>query len=220
MAHDFGNQGTVLSGVEASTTKGAGILPELPRSNFYLMHHPEGWEPVEDSEGNWEWLPTLKRLLLKPGVNGVRGGGGQIDDSFARVGFADRGWTILDRQLGYVTRYPCRRGYSYYLTWDTPSKVGRRLIVRHDSEGYNEFRRELVTSGTVPAPVAEILEGILETYSNQINRNSKDIHIPTVKAKIEATQELIDGASAAAAVLTGKPKAKPRRRRSKPEVTA
>jgi len=178
------------------------------------MHHPEGWEPVETTAGTWEWLPVLKRLLLKPGVNGVRGGGGQIDDSFARVGFADRGWTILDRQLGYVTRYPCRRGYSYYLTWDVPSKVGRRLIVRHDSEGYNEFRRELVTSGAVEMPVSEILEGILETYSNQINRNSKDIHIPTVKAKIESTKDLIKGATAAAAELTGKPKAKRTRRRS------
>jgi len=214
MAHDFGSTGTVLSGAEASTTKGAGVLPELPRSNFYLMHHPEGWEPVETTAGTWEWLPVLKRLLLKPGVNGVRGGGGQIDDSFARVGFADRGWTILDRQLGYVTRYPCRRGYSYYLTWDVPSKVGRRLIVRHDSEGYNEFRRELVTSGAVEMPVSEILEGILETYSNQINRNSKDIHIPTVKAKIESTKDLIKGATAAAAELTGKPKAKRTRRRS------
>ena len=54
MSYDFGSVGTVVSGVEASPNPQAHILPELPRSNFYLMHNPEGWEPVQRDDGGWE----------------------------------------------------------------------------------------------------------------------------------------------------------------------
>lgn len=213
MAHDFGSMGTVVSGAAASTTPGANILPEMPRANFYLMHNPEGWEPVKLDDGGWEWLPVLKRLLIKPGVNGVRGGKGGADDSQARMGYQDRGWTILSRELGYIMRYPCKRGYSYYLTWDKPIKAGKRLVVRHDAEGYNDFRRSLIEDGLISAPIPEVLVGVLESYQKQIDRNAKDIHIPTVKAKIDEAQALITGAREAAAELTSK--TKPKRTRAK-----
>lgn len=210
MAHDFGSIGTVVSGAEAAPNPRASVLPEHPRAKFYLMHNPNGWEPVKREDGSWEWLPVLKRLICKPGVNGVRGTKGGIDDSQARIGYQDRGWTILDRQLGYLTRYPCRRGYTYYLTWDQPIKAGRRVIVRHDSQGYNDFRRSLVEEGMLRAPLPEILIGILDQYQKQIDRNAKDIHIPAVKAKIDQAQELLDGAGA----IINKP-AKPKRARAK-----
>lgn len=213
MAHDFGSVGTVVEGVEASRNPRAHILPEAPRANFYLMHNPQGWEPNKLDDGTWEWLPVLKRLMIKPGVNGVRGTRNGVDDGQARMGYQDRGWTILPRDLGYITRYPCRRGYSYYLTWDQPIKAGNRLVVRHDAEGYNEFRRGLVESGAVPMPVPEVLIARLQDYQKQINRNAKDVHIPTVKAKVDAAQELIDGAKKAAKDLAPKPK--PTRRRTK-----
>ena len=208
MSYDFGSVGTVVKGAEASTDPSAHILPELPRSNFYLMHNPEGWEPVQRDDGGWEWLPVLKKLLIKPGVNGVRSTRSGSDDSQARIGFQDRGWTILNRDLGYITRYPCRKGYTYYLTWDKPIKAGRRVVIRHDEEGYNDFRRSLVIEGLIPKPVPEILTAILQSHQKVIDRNAKDIHIPAVKAKIEETQDLIDGAKMAANALTGKPKAK------------
>lgn len=210
MAHDFGQIGTVVSGAEASTNPAAAILPELPRAKFYLMHNPQGWEPVQREDGGWEWLPVLKRLICKPGVNGVRGTKGGIDDSQARIGFQDRGWTILDRQLGYLTRYPCKRGHTYYLTWDKPIKAGRRVIVRHDSKGYNDFRRSLVADGLIKTPVPEVLIGILDQFQRQIDRNAKDIHIPAVKAKIDEAQAVLDGAGA---IVNGQ--AKPKRTRAK-----
>ena len=219
MAHEFGSAGTVVAGVEASSNPRAHILPESPRPNFYLMHSPQGWEPNKLEDGTWEWLPVLKRLLLKPGVNGVRMAGGTIDDSQARIGYQDRGWTIIDRRLGYVTRYPCRGGNSYYLTWDEPIKAGRRLVVRHDAEGYNDFRRSLVEDGVISPPVPEVLAAILQDYHKQIDRNSKDVHIPIVKAKIDSTKDLIKGATAAAAKVAPKPKPKRRRTRAKKAAT-
>jgi len=219
MAHDFGSSGVVLTGAAASTKPGANILPGTPRPNFFLMHNPQGWEPNQREDGSWEWLPILKQLLIKPGVNGVRSTGNGIDHSQARIGFQDRGWTILDRELGYVTRYRSRGGPSYYLTWDEPVKAGNRLVVRHDAEGYNEFRRSLVEDGIIKMPIPEILEARLEDYRKQINRNAKDVHIPSVKAKVEAAQKLVDGAGEAAKKAAPKPKPKRRRTRAKKAVS-
>lgn len=199
MAHDFTSSGTVLSGANASTDPSATKLPEWGKPDFYLMHYPTAWEAVEVSPGEYEWLPKLKPLLLQPGVNGVRAlRGGGTDDSAARMNFMDRGWKILSRDLGYVVRYPARRGHSHYARWDIPHVMGNRVIVRRDDEEYNEFRRDLVLNGVLEAPEPEALELILEDMGTRINRNAQQIHLPTVAAKVEKTKAKIAGAKKAA----------------------
>lgn len=213
MAHDFSDQGTVVSGPAASTRPGAQRLPEMPRPDFYLMHHPERWEPVETEGGDWEWLPKLKRLLLVPGVNGVRATAGGVDDSHARINFENQGWHLLPRDLGYVVRYPCRTAApSHYTLWDTPVVMGRRVVLRHDTEGYNQFRRELVTSGTIPPPEPEALEVILNDLQHRIDRNSAQIHVPLAKAVVDKATAKRAGARKAATKAAKKPA--PRKRRT------
>ena len=202
MAIDFSESGKVVQGAEASTRPGATVVPEMPRCDFYLMHHPEGWELNERPDGEWEWLPRLKPLFLQPGINGVRQVRGGMDDSAARISFQDRGWTILDRKLGYVTKYPCRRGHSSYLTWDIPKVMGRRVIVRHDAEGYADFRRSLLENGTIPAPEPEALEAILHELDKRIERGGKSIHIPGVKAQVDKDEKKRTAGKKAAAKAT------------------
>jgi hypothetical protein len=202
MAHDFSNSGTLVSGPEASTRPGATKLPELPRKDFHLMHNPESWELAQREDGEWEWLPRLKCLYLVPGINGVRQVKGGIDDSPARLAYQDRGWTVIDRALGYVTKYPCARGQSAYLTWDRPHVMGRKIIIRHDAPGYAAFRRGLIENGTIQAPEPEALEAILHQLDKRIDRAGKSIHIPGVKARVEADQAKLDGAKKAAKKAT------------------
>lgn len=208
MAHDFSNAGTVVSGPEASTRPGAAKLPELPRHDFHLMHNPENWEVCQREDGEWEWLPRLKCLYLVPGINGVRQVKGGIDDSPARLAFKDRGWTIIDRDLGYVTKYPCARGKSSYLTWDRPHVMGRKIIVRHDAAGYAAWRRGLVEDGTIPTPEPEALEAILHQLDRRIERAGKSVHIPGVKARVDADTAKLDGAKKAAKKATTKKRKK------------
>lgn len=206
MAHDFSDTGTVISGSRADTRPGAARLPELPRKDFYLMHHPESWEAVQREDGEWEWLPRLKPLYLTPGINGVRQVKGGVDDGPARLMYQDRGWTILPRTLGYVTKYPCARGDSSYLTWDTPHVMGRKIIIRHDAEGYADFRRGLLETGTIKPPEPEALEAILHQLDRRIDRAGKSVHIPGVKARVESDQAKLDGAKKAAKKATTKKK--------------
>ena len=219
MAHDFGQAGEVLTGAKAETRPGATLLPGFPQSDFYLMHHPNSWEPVETADGDWEWLPKLKQLLLKPGVNGVRSTpGGGVDDSQARINFQNRGWTILPRDLGYVVRYQCRGGGSHYALWDTPHKMGNRVVTRHDPDRYNEFRRELVVSGVIKAPEPEALEIVLDDLQHRLNRNAINVHVPTVAAKIKKTEAKLDGAKAAVSKTTKKKPARKRTRKAPANV--
>ncbi len=205
MAIDFSQSGTVVTGATADTRPGAGVLPENPRPDFYLMHHPESWELNERSDGEWEWLPRLKPLFLTPGVNGVRQLKGGVDDAGARIQVQEQGFQVLDRGLGYVTKYPCRRGMSSYLTWDVPTLLGKRLIVRHDGEGYTSWRRSLLEDGTIPAPQPEALEAILHELGQRIERGGKSIHIPGVKAEVEKNEKKrAAGKKAATKVTTRK----------------
>ena len=189
MAIDFSESGKVVQGPEASTRPGATTIPEMPRCDFYLMHHPENWELRARPDGDYEWLPRLKLLFLQPGINGVRQVRGGMDDSAARISFQDRGWTILDRKLGYVTKYPCRRGQSSYLTWDTPHVMGRKVIVRHDADGYADWRRTLLENGTIQTPEPEALEAILHELDKRIERAGKAIHIPGVRVQVEKDEK-------------------------------
>ena len=189
MALDFSQSGTVVTGAAADTRPGAGVLPENPRPDFYLLHHPESWELNERSDGEWEWLPRLKFLKLTPGVNGVRQVKGGVDDAGARIMMEGRGFSLIARNLGYVTKYPCRRGMSSYLTWDVPALLGKRLIVRHDGEGYADWRRSLLENGTIAPPQPEALAAILHRLDKRIERGGKSIHIPGVKAEVEKNEK-------------------------------
>ena len=212
MAHDFSNSGQVLTGPASSTAPGADRLPELPRPDFYMMHHPDSWEAVETSPDQWEWLPKLKRLLLVPGVNGVRAVRGGMDDGQARINFEKQGFKILPRALGYVTKYTARNGRpTYFATWERPVALGNRVAVRMDHDENIEFRRALLTDGVVEPPEPESLEIVLEDLQQRINRNGTQIHIPGAKKVVDKAEAKKAGATKAKAKAVKK--AKPVRRR-------
>ena len=193
-------------------------MPENPRADFYLMHHPQAWEPVETQAGVWEWLPKLKRFLLVPGVNGVRAVRGGVDDGPARINFERQGFKILPRDLGYVTKYTARNGRPpYYASWEIPVALGTRVAVRMDADHYLEFRRGLVESGMVPQPEPEALEIVLEDLQHRINRNGTQIHIPGAKAVVDKATAKKAGATKAKAQAAKKPT--PRKRRTTKKST-
>ena len=217
MAHDFSNSGQVLTGPATGTTPGAERLPEAPRPDFYMMHHPDSWEPVEVEPDQWEWLPKLKKLLLVPGVNGVRSSGrGGVDDGPARINFERQGFKILPRDLGYVTRYTARNGRpTFFASWEIPVAIGNRVALRLDEDHYLEFRRSLVESGLVAPPEPEALDIVLEDLKHRINRNGTQIHIPGAKAVVDKATAKKAGATKAKAKATKKTTTTRKRRTTK-----
>jgi len=188
MPHSFDNLGTTVT--TSSRSVGATVLPMRAEPDFTLGHYPTEWEMVE-TENGLEWLPRLKKLALVPGVNGVRQTRNGVDDRIARTTYTDQGWTLIPRDLGYVTAYPTTSGTTYLLTWDRPKRLGNRCIVKHDDQGFNDFRRSLIEGGVIERPDPDALEAIAERLRRTIARNEKNAHIAGVAEKIEADRELL-----------------------------
>ena len=188
MPHSFDNLGTTVT--TSSRSVGATVLPMRAEPDFTLGHYPTEWEMVE-TENGLEWLPRLKKLALVPGVNGVRQTRNGVDDRIARTTYTDQGWTLIPRDLGYVTAYPTTSGTTYLLTWDRPKRLGNRCIVKHDDQGFNAFRRSLIEGGVIERPDPDALEAIAERLRRTIARNEKNAHIAGVAEKIEADRELL-----------------------------
>ena len=188
MSHNFQDLGTPIT--TSTRAVGSTVLPMRRTPDFTLGHYPTEWEMVE-TENGLEWLPRLKKLALVPGVNGVRQTRNGVDDRIARTTYADRGWTLIPRELGYVTAYPTTSGTTYLLTWDVPKRLGNQCILKHDGPGYNAFRRSLIVDGIIERPDPDALEAITERLRRTISRNEKNAHLAGVADKLEADRELL-----------------------------
>lgn len=160
-------------------------ITEYSNSPFYLMHHPFQWELVATDKG-FEWLPTFSRLNEEAGVNGVVQTRTGVDSSHSRVKFMERGYHILEREFGYITRYQTKHGGWYYcLIWDIPKIIANQTFWNHDVDGYNEFRQQLIQTGVIEKPEMEIIELKIREVDRRIDRRLKNQHIPEIKKEID-----------------------------------
>ena len=167
-------------------------IPERPNAPFYWMHLPTMWEITRDEKGNPEWLPTFSTLYEIPGVQGVRDGKYGPDSQGARLAAMDRGFTILDRDLDYVSRWECKTGgYYYESVFATPKIIGGKIIWKTDRKAYNEFRRSLIAGGLIDPPDSDILDLKIEDMRRKIDRHVQNQHIPEIKTKIENIRAMI-----------------------------
>jgi hypothetical protein len=181
-----------------------------PNAPYYLMHHPAQWELVIEND-KAEWLPTFSSLYEIAGVNGVQSTPAGPDSTMARVHYMDKGFTILPQELGYQTRYPTRMGGYYYTSiWDEPKQVGTKLFWSTDEAAYNQWRRDLLESGTIAPPEPEILELLVERHEKRIERNISMQHIPEIAKKLDDMREQLTAMQQATGV-TPEPTTKKRK---------
>ena len=165
-------------------------ITEYSNEPFYLMHNPLQWELIATDDG-FEWLPCFSQLNEGAGVNGVVQTRNGVDSSHARVKFMEKGFQILDREFGYITRYPTKHGGWYYsLIWDVPKIIANQTFWNHDSSGYNQFRKNLVLTGVIERPEPEVIELKIRQIDRRIDRRLKNQHIPEIKKEIDKLYEL------------------------------
>ena len=187
-----------------------------PAPPFFLIFNPGEWE-LGDIDGRPVWLPQLAILWEVPGVNNVRGTRGGADSSMARMKLAEQGQTVLDQSLGYVKRLPARGGrWHHCLTWDHTRQIGNKTLTRHDDQGFNRWRLELLENGTIPKPDPEVLEITIERLSDRVRRHASRANIPGVKAKLDRDQSRLDSARQAIAELRAPPPVKAKKARKAP----
>lgn len=175
-------------------TAWTGVKPQIeiptlnvrPNCPFFLMHSAFNWELVNTVDDTWEWLPTFSKLNEMAGVNGVVQTKSGVDSSHSRIKFMEQGYTILDRELEYIARYPTRfGGYFYGLKWNRPKTIGQQTFWKMDNDSYNAWRRMLIEIGYIQLPEDEIIELLLRNVDRRINRRIHNQHVPEVKAQIE-----------------------------------
>lgn len=178
---------------------------------FFLSHHPFQWELVQTADDVFEWLPTFSKINEMAGVNGVQHTPSGVDSTVTRMKMSDKGHTILEREFGYVTRYPSKQGGFYYaMKWDVPKIIGNKTFWKHDEQGYNEWRKLLISEGIIERPEIEIIELKLNDIDRKIDRRLKNQHIPEIKKEIDGLYEIKRQMKSAFDLLWNKPKSKKR----------
>lgn len=199
-------------------TKSAGggdTLNAPPNYQFIYMHSPHGWELVRDEAGDYEWLPTLKRFQLRPGVNGIKQTRrGRVDYVNARARFESNGWRFIAQdevEGGYLVEYEGRSGPVYEDRFTTPRSLGvganARILWDFDQDAFDDFRRGLKEILGEPDPSVIDLKTAIQT--RRAVRRVKNVHIPAVAAHVEAEQDKLD------AMKKSRPKRKRAPRKSK-----
>lgn len=189
---------------EGEYVQGEGVVDLKPlrtggTSKFRFMVHPEQWEWVAP----YGWLPHIKRFSRQPGVNGVKhdNKGG---DTLAVAQKMEEGFQFIDYQQ-------TQDGKSYMMAnsnttsgkplhhdrWYSFKQIGNRVFPKRDREGYNEWRKWLVTEGIIDAPDPDVLRAILGTKYDNITRTQALQHLPELKAKRTANKKKLEAAEAA-----------------------
>jgi hypothetical protein len=179
------------------------------------MHNAYGWEMIE-TDGEFEWLPLIKKFALRPGVNGVKQTRKGVDYLNSKVTFEQNGWTFImpeDVDGGYLVEYEGRWGKVYADKWSTPRSLGpgqnAKIIWDHDREAWNDFRRSLVPKLGPPDP--SIIDMKVTLQGKRARRRERETHIPSVAADVKKQAAKLDAMKASKPKRTRRKKAAPKK---------
>lgn len=145
-------------------------------AGWIAMAHPDMWEIVRGAEGDWHILPDLKRLMLIPGLNGMRttrGADGRkvADPRFLITEMVSRGYVEVPsvdvvagdmRQPHYCVRYPTKDGVTHLWAWELPEVThSQRSRTVTDRAAQVAFLRWVASDLLkMEGPPEDILEGM------------------------------------------------------------
>lgn len=179
----------------------SGQAPRLPvRSNFpiFLKHHGKSWRfeyltikgkgKAKDKKVG-VWLPDIQTEYERPGVNGIRTDGRNIDSSLRHANLNREGFTvILPHQADFLRVYPARGGKYYTTKFFKLENVAGELMKSLDRTGWATFRIELIKDGKIKPPHPTILERIRIQRARHVDRYIRQQHIPELAVKMKAIE--------------------------------
>ena len=205
--------------------------PRLPSSipaapPFYYMTHPFSWWFHQEGDGAGEWLPSLLRMVVDPGVNGVRQ---DRSTTPARTMATERGCTVIeysDPRLGtwqdYVQVFETRNGRRVHRSmFESVRVIAGRVRWRQDRDEYIAFLRHLIDSGVVAPIDPDVVDELTSRERNKLSRlHQRSVRNPadtSLKARVDSQSARIDAMLSADAVRSPVP-TEPKKRRRKTKV--
>lgn len=155
---------------------------KVPPPKFVYVTYPRSWSWAGPEHG---FLPDLKRVVAKPGCNGV---GEDLDMSRVLAGVSSKGGTYIrpgDERLGeyadYVRYYTTRDGRRWYVDfcevatvlpndevlWDTGEEVQAQWLA---------FRAAVRDSGIISPMLVQIYEALHARQKREVNGLAARIH--------------------------------------------
>lgn len=195
----------------------SGQTPRLPvRANFpiFLKHHGKGWRfEYLTSKGKGKaadktigaWLPNIQLEYERPGVNGIRTDGRNIDSTLRHANLNKDGYTvILPHQADFLRVYPAQNGKYYTTKFFKLENIAGELIKTLDKEAWAEFRIQLILDGVIRQPHPTILERIRIQRARHIDRYIRQQHIPELATKMKSIEAEVKGMSEATKLIQEK----------------
>ena len=190
----------------------SGQAPRLPvRGNFplFLKHHGKSWRfeyLTIKGKGKAKdkrigvWLPDIQTEYERPGVNGIRTDGRNIDISLRQANLNKDGYVvILPHQVDYLRVYPAQGGKYYTTKFFKLENVSGELMKSLDREEWAKFRIKLILDGIIRLPHPTIMERIRIQRARHIDRYVRQQHIPELAGKMKAIQDEVKGMAEAIA---------------------
>lgn len=168
---------------------------------FYLAAHASSWELIKTSEG-WRLVPTLKRIIVQPGVNWTKQPkrrGDAIDRSILRAKAEEKmGFEVITKYDDYLYGTPGLTGTGHFLKWESV-RVYRdgKWEIELDADGYALWRWSLVTEGTVEAPRQSVIAEFRSRLKKAQDRASRTPHLAQAQRATKEAGERLKGLEAA-----------------------
>tara|TARA_R100000655_G_scaffold61013_1_gene99375 strand:- start:5526 stop:6179 length:654 start_codon:yes stop_codon:yes gene_type:complete len=178
------------------------VLPVKGNSRFFYKHHPKNWElcyfDVEVKAGKGTktiqkpvWLPALHTHTETPGVNGCRGYTANPDSSHTRTRLTDKGWTIIPpAEHDYLRKYPARKGSFWADIFTKIENIGGDLVQTFNHKKFQEWRLSLMVDNIIKLPHKTFLQRKMIDVKRQIERHTRNQHIPEIAAKLNGLQKI------------------------------
>jgi hypothetical protein len=175
---------------------------------FFMIHNPDQWA-LEPTADGWELIPVLKRLDIRPGVQGVSARkGNQPPDTKLLIGrMQEEGTTQIPNPESYMVSVESLRGPRYFTRWErVKAYPDGSWEMHHDDDGYRAWLRSLVPSVIAP-PRDSVIGSMRRRLSKQIERASRQPHLPLAVKAVEEAEARLAGLDVAVAALRGAPPA-------------
>jgi len=186
----------------AAPTGNMPVLPVAPNNSLFFKHSPKNWtfeqitvtaKKKTDPTTRFIWLPEVQTEYERPGVNGIRAYGRNVDSANRQADLQRDGWTIIrPNQVDYMRVYPCNGGQYYTTRFVKLESIAGDVITTYDREGFARFRLQMLLDMVIKMPHYAMLEKIRLRRARHIDRYVRQQHIPQLAAKMVKVQDEVE----------------------------